>query len=114
MQAAHDASIYRPLLHTSPLYCASLALPVPHNILFPCALPLPCSCTEPGSVDQTDLADTPPLQFIAGVAGDLQFPDERAISMATNWVAGHCRSRIVEVRGSLLGVWLVVNWWNCS
>lgn len=48
-------------------------------------------------MDQSDLADTPPLQFIAGVAGDLQIPDERAIGMATNWVAGHCRSRIVEV-----------------
>lgn len=68
-----------------------------------CCLPFyllgaPCSCTEPGSVDQSDLADTPPLQFIAGVAGDLQIPDERAVGMATNWVAGHCRSRIVEVR----------------
>lgn len=49
-------------------------------------------------MDQSDLADTPPLQFIAGVAQDLQIPDERAISLATNWVAGHCRSRIVEVR----------------
>lgn len=48
-------------------------------------------------MDQSDLADTPPLQFIAGVAGDLQIPDERAVSLATNWVAGHCRSRIVEV-----------------
>lgn len=55
-------------------------------------------------MDQTDLADTPPLQFIAGVAGDLQIADERAISMATNWVAGHCRSRIVEVRTCCWGV----------
>lgn len=49
-------------------------------------------------IDQADLADSPPLEFVAGVAQDLQIPDERAISMATNWVAGHCRSRIVEVR----------------
>lgn len=48
-------------------------------------------------IDQSDLADCSPLQFIAGVAQDLQIPDERAIGMATNWVAGHCRSRIVEV-----------------
>lgn len=54
------------------------------------------SCTEPGVIDQSDLADSPPLEFVAGVAQDLQIPDERAISMATNWVAGHCRSRIVE------------------
>jgi hypothetical protein len=54
-------------------------------------------------VDQSDLADTPPVQFIAGVAGDLQIADERAISMATNWVAGHCRSRIVEVGVGLRG-----------
>jgi len=53
-------------------------------------------------VDQADLADTPPMQFIAGVAGDLQIPDERAVSLATNWVAGHCRSRIVEVRKWIL------------
>jgi hypothetical protein len=64
-----------------------------------------CSCTEPGSVDQSDLADTPPVQFIAGVAGDLQIADERAISMATNWVAGHCRSRIVEVGVGLQVLW---------
>lgn len=55
-------------------------------------------------IDQADLADSPPLEFVAGVAQDLQIPDERAISMATNWVAGHCRSRIVEVRQGRGGV----------
>eukprot|EP00775_Hariotina_reticulata_P006245 gene6245-6481_t len=53
-------------------------------------------CLEPSSVDETDLADSSPLQFVAGVAQDLQIPDERAISMASNWVAGACRGRIVE------------------
>jgi hypothetical protein len=48
-------------------------------------------------VDEADLADSAPLQFVAGVAQDLQIADERAVSMACNWVAGHCRSRIVEV-----------------
>jgi hypothetical protein len=37
------------------------------------------------------------LKWLApGVAQDLQIPDERAISMASNWVAGACRGRIVE------------------
>jgi hypothetical protein len=57
-----------------------------------------CRCLEPSSVDEADLADSAPLQFVAGVAQDLQIADERAVSMACNWVAGHCRSRIVEVR----------------
>eukprot|EP00882_Tetradesmus_deserticola_P011380 GHRQ01012040.1.p1 GENE.GHRQ01012040.1~~GHRQ01012040.1.p1 ORF type:complete len:479 (+),score=200.79 GHRQ01012040.1:87-1523(+) len=53
-------------------------------------------CLEPSSVDEADLADSAPLQFVAGVAQDLQIADERAVSMACNWVAGHCRARIVE------------------
>jgi hypothetical protein len=58
-----------------------------------------CRCLEPSLVDEADLADSAPLQFVAGVAQDLQIADERAVSMACNWVAGHCRARIVEVGG---------------
>lgn len=96
-------------MHTHPCLPACLALslcgpaftqcPDQNTSPAPVAVPPPPrSCTEPGVIDQADLADSPPLEFVAGVAQDLQIPDERAISMATNWVAGHCRSRIVEVR----------------
>ncbi|KAF8070922.1 hypothetical protein HT031_001003 [Scenedesmus sp. PABB004] len=53
-------------------------------------------CLEPSSVDVSELADSSPLGFVAGVAQDLQIPDERAIGMASNWVAGHCRARVIE------------------
>lgn len=67
-----------------------------------------CRCVEPSSVDDADLADSSPLQFVAGVAQDLQLPDERAVSMLCNWVAGHCRSRIVEVRARCCALGLVL------
>lgn len=53
-------------------------------------------CLEPSSVDEADLADVSPLAFVAGVAQDVQIPDERAVSLAANWVAGACRARVVE------------------
>jgi hypothetical protein len=65
-------------------------------------------------IDQSDLADCSPLQFIAGVAQDLQIPDERAIGMATNWVAGHCRSRIVEVSGCYGAPRTAATCWHCE
>lgn len=52
-------------------------------------------------MDEAELADSTPLAFVAGVAQDLQIPDERAVAMAANWVAGHCRGRLVEVRDRL-------------
>jgi hypothetical protein len=58
------------------------------------------SLMEPGSVD---LGGEDPLGLVAGLAGDLNIPDERGVSMATNWVTGACRNRIVEVRGERRG-----------
>lgn len=58
------------------------------------------SLMEPGSVD---LGGEDPLGLVAGLAGDLNIPDERGVSMATNWVTGACRNRIVEVSGVVAG-----------
>jgi hypothetical protein len=44
-----------------------------------------------------DLGGETPVRLAAGLAGDLQIPDERAITMLTGWVAGACRTRIVDV-----------------
>jgi hypothetical protein len=69
------------------------------------------SLMDPGSVD---LGGEEPLGLIAGLAGDLNIPDERGVAMATNWVTGACRNRIVEVRegGGAGAMWGVVAGWG--
>jgi len=56
------------------------------------------SAQEPGSID---LGGETPLRLAAGLAGDPQIPDERAITMLTGWVAGACRTRIVDAIAAL-------------